>query len=359
VRRLAGLFASTRALLSRSGELPQIGDNDSGHVLAFRERGATEAGYLLPLGAALLRDRTLLAAPGARDAVEVLFLGGPGALEWLAAARPGPAPASASFPEAGFHVLRRGPFEAFVSCGPNGQRGIGGHSHNDKLSLELHVAGTLAVCDPGNPFYAAHPDLRNAFRATRAHATVTVDGLEQAPVPADRLFALPEAAGARLLAFDDGPGAARLAGEHRGFAAAGVVHARELALLEAGLAVTDRLSGRGGHAVELRWPLASPDARVRPATSAEAERLLGLARDARAPVRPDLTRVIEVPLGPAGRLLVAFDLPGRLAPELSVALRSPGYGELAPGAVIVAAGRLRLPAVLTTLFVLTEEGAPA
>jgi hypothetical protein len=355
-RRLAGLFSSTRALLARSGELPQIGDNDSGHALAFRQRGSTEGGYLLPLGAALLRDGGLLLRPGAADAVEVAFLFGPPALERLARARPGPAPASVSFPASGFHALRRGPFEAFVSCGPNGQRGIGGHSHNDKLALELHVAGRLVVSDPGNPFYAARAELRNAFRATRAHATVTVDGLEQAPVPTGRLFALPEAAAARLVSFDDaGPGA-RLAGEHRGFAAVGVVHAREVIATAAGLAVIDRLAGAGAHAVELRWPLASRDARVRAASRAEADAFARLARGLGISARPDPARVVEVPLGAAGRLAVGLDLPAPLEPELGVALRSPGYAELEPGAVIVAAGRLLLPAALVTLFVLTPEG---
>jgi hypothetical protein len=91
----------------------------------------------------------------------------------------------------------------------------------------------------------------------------------------------------------------------------------------------------------------------------EGARLARLALDAGVTAHPDLARLVEVPLGAAGVLLVALDLPGRLAPELSVALRSPGYGELEPGAVVVAAGRLRLPAVLTTLFLLTPKGAEA
>jgi hypothetical protein len=87
VSRLGGLFRAARALLASSGELAQIGDNDSGRVLALRERGPTEGGYLLPLGAALLRDPALLAGPGPGEAAEVAWLLGPGALRWLARAR--------------------------------------------------------------------------------------------------------------------------------------------------------------------------------------------------------------------------------------------------------------------------------
>jgi len=356
--RLAALFRAARGLSARSGELPQLGDNDSGHVLAVRQRGPTEGGHLLPLGAALFRDPELLAGPGPGDAAEVAWLLGPDALSWLARARPRRPPRSASFPHGGFHALRRGPFEVFVSCGPNGQRGIGGHSHNDKLAFELFVDGARGICDPGCPSYTSDPELRNAFRATRAHATVVVDGLEQAPFAPGRLFALPDAAGARLLAFESGLDAERFAGEHHGFSRAGVVHGREIAVLEGGVAVTDRLAGGGVHGVELRWPVVSPGARIRRATPGEAARLARLAAACHARAQLDVGRVVEVPLGAAGALLLAFALPGRLAPQLSPSLRSPGYGELADAAVALAAGRLRLPATFTTLFLhLEAEGS--
>ncbi|BDG01724.1 heparinase II/III family protein [Anaeromyxobacter oryzae] len=360
-RRLAGLFGATRALLSSSGELPQLGDNDSGHVLAVAARGATEGGYLLPLGAALLRDPSLLVRPGAGDAVEVAWLLGPAALEWVAGARPGPAPRSAVFRDGGFHALRRGPVEAFVSCGPNGQRGIGGHNHNDKLALELFVAGVRAVCDPGMPVYGRDPALRDAFRSTRAHATAVVDGLEQAPLVPGRIFALPEAAGARVVAFSSGEEADHLAGEHRGFVPrAGVVHRRELWAAEAGLVAVDRILGRGTHAIELRWPLASTRARLRRVTGAEAAALARLALLARLRRPVDPEHAVEVPLGGAGRLLVAFACPAGLVPELGPALRARGYGELEDASAILLAGPVACPAALATLFLHlpAEERSP-
>jgi hypothetical protein len=349
-RRLAALFRSTRALLSSSGEIPQIGDDDSGRVLALRARGLTEGGYLLPLGAALSLDPSLLVEPRARDAAEVAWLLGPRALDALARMRPGPRPGSASFPEGGFHALRRGRLEAVVSCGSNGQRGIGGHSHNDKLSFVLFAGGALAVCDPGSPSYTGDPELRNAFRATRAHATVVVDGLEQAPILPERLFALPDVSQARLVAFDpDGP-AAILIGEHRGFARAGVVHRREIAVFGRGVVVVDRLAGGGVHAVELRWPFAAPGATLRPLDAAEARAVERLARPARLRWPVDAARAVEVSLGAAGRLLVAFACPPGLVPEVGPSLRSPGYGRLADGSTAFLAGALTCPAALGTIL---------
>ncbi len=350
-RRLAALFSATRALLAASGEIPQIGDADAARVLALRDRAAADGGWLLPLGAALLRDPTLLAGPGPGDAVEVAWLLGPRALTALAAARPARRPRSASFPDGGFHVLRRGPFEAFLSCGANGQRGIGGHSHNDKLAVELFVDGALAVCDGGMPAATGDPELRDAFRSTRAHATLMVDGLEQAPLLPDRPFALPDVAQARLLAFEPGGPADRLAGEHRGFARAGVVHRREVLAADAGVAVLDRLAGPGLHRIELRWPFASPRARLRPLAPEEAIALDRLVRATRVRASVDIAHAVEVPHA-GRRLLVAFALPPGLVPEVAAGIRSPGYGQLADAAVALVAGEVRCPAAFATLFVL-------
>lgn len=350
-RRLHRLFAATRALLASDGTLPAIGDDDAPRVLALRDRPAGDARFLFPLGAALLRAPALLAEAGPGDAAEVAWLLGPDALARLAGEPGGPRPRSASFAAAGFHVLRRGPFEVFLSCGPNGQRGVGGHSHNDKLAVEVRVGGALAVCDPGSPAAGADPELRDAFRATRAHATVVVDGLEQAPLLAGRPDALPDVAAARLLAFEPGGAADRLVGEHRGFARAGVVHRREVVTAEAGVAILDRLAGGGVHRVELRWPFASPGARVRALADGEEGALDRLVQAARLRVRVDAGRVVEVPAGP-GRLLVAFALPAGLEVEVAAVVRSASYGTLADASAAVASGPVRCPATLATLLVL-------
>jgi hypothetical protein len=350
-RRLGRALATTRSLLARSGEVPQLGDADAGRVLALKERPATQAGWLLPFGAALLRDPRLLVEAGPGDAAEVAWLLGPGALASLAAARSGRRPRSASFSAGGFHVLRRGAFEAFLSCGANGQRGIGGHSHNDKLSFELFVDGALAICDGGTPTTGGDPELRDAFRSTRAHATLAVDGLEQAPLLPGRPFALPDVAAARLLSFEPGGPADRLVGEHRGFARAGVIHRRELHVTEAGVAVVDRLVGPGTHRVELRWPFAVPGARLRKLAAEEVDALDRLVRAARVRASVDAGHAVEVPLG-ARRLVVAFALPPGLLPETAAAIRSPGYGQLADTSAALVVGEVRCPAAFATLFVL-------
>ncbi len=77
----------------------------------------------------------------------------------------------------------------FISCGPNGQGGLGGHAHNDKLSFELAIGGVALVVDPGSPAYTSDPELRNEYRSTRRHNTFFARGCEQNPVT-HRLFYL-------------------------------------------------------------------------------------------------------------------------------------------------------------------------
>ncbi len=345
-RRLAAMYAASRALLAGTGELPQLGDQDSGRVLAFVERAALDGAYLLPLGAAVTGDPRLRVRPGTQDAEEALWLCGPSSVERLRRAPPGPAPVSAGFPQGGFHVLRRGGIEVAISCGRNGQAGIGGHSHNDKLAFELRLGGRLAVCDPGSPSYTPDPELRDRFRSTRAHATVTVDGREQAPIPPGQLFALPDAARATCLVLESADRHERFVGEHRGYARLGLVHRREVLLLDDALVVIDRLDGMGAHDVQLRFPFPSPDARLRRVRPLERAKLEALGAGTAALL--DLRHAVEIgPVASPLALLAVASLV-RLEALLESAAYSPGYAELAPASTAVFTGRLICPATLWT-----------
>ena len=355
-RRLCAMYRAARALLGEGGELPQIGDNDSGRVLSFRERPALDGAYLLPLGAALTGDATLRMRSGLAAAEEALWLCGPVIVERIACARPGPAPASTSFPDGGFHVLRRRRLEVAISCGRNGQAGVGGHSHNDKLAFELRVDGTLVVCDPGSPCYASEPEVRDAFRSTRAHATIEVDGAEQAPILPGRPFALPEAAGATALAFESTRRRERFVGEHRGYARLGVVHRRELLLLDHALVVADRLQGAGAHEVVLRFPFPTCEARLRPLSAAERGRLAGLGTDAGE--LSQLTHGVEVGARAAPLALLAVASAAHLAARIAASSYSRGYGEISPSCTAIFAGQVDCPATIVTAILPLTGGEP-
>lgn len=92
-------------------------------------------------------------------------------------------PVRRAFPEGGVYVLAAGEDHVVIDCGPVGLAGRGGHGHNDCLSFEAVLAGVRLITDSGAYVYSSHPEQRNAFRATAAHNTPRVDGIEQNRIP--------------------------------------------------------------------------------------------------------------------------------------------------------------------------------
>lgn len=78
----------------------------------------------------------------------------------------------------GIAVYRDDDFYLSVAFTDNGQNGLAGHSHNDKLSLELISDGKIILEDPGTYVYTANVNERNKFRSVTAHNTADV-GIEQ------------------------------------------------------------------------------------------------------------------------------------------------------------------------------------
>lgn len=54
-----------------------------------------------------------------------------------------------------------------------------GHTHNDKLSVEVMIDGNYITRDPGGYIYTAFLRGRDKFRSVNAHNTIRVDGYEQ------------------------------------------------------------------------------------------------------------------------------------------------------------------------------------
>ncbi len=64
--------------------------------------------------------------------------------------------------------------------GPLGMPPFCNHGHADALSITLSKQGEPILVDPGTYRYNGDPCFRRYFKSTRAHNTVTVDGLDQA-----------------------------------------------------------------------------------------------------------------------------------------------------------------------------------
>ena len=272
--RLTRMVEFTASVTYPNGQVPQIGDNDNGRFLklwpAFRESDG-DAVRSAECGMRNSEDhldhRHLLAAAAG------LGIGRPTAYETsaetilirgLAAGQAGDGPRSAchgsasraigltgtgtadtavahrssrcqGFRDFGLYILRRGRMFLVFRCGGVGQNGNGGHAHNDQLSFEFCVDGTPVIVDPGTYLYTPIPRLRNRFRSTSAHNTLSVDGREQNDWAGGRggLFHLADRAQARILHLADD----EIVAEHIGF---GVPHRRSVRITEETIAGEDR-----------------------------------------------------------------------------------------------------------------------
>jgi hypothetical protein len=223
--RLQAGEAFLQAFQDKTGRRPSIGDSDSGHAVA------------------------------------------PGISPARAAPHPGES-AIRTFAESGYTVIRTGNEVVLTfDHGPLGMPPFHNHGHADALSITLAKGGTPLLVDPGTYRYNGVPDWRAYFKGTRAHNTVTIDGLDQAvqetgfiwsrPFRTELVRNAPSAEGHGLTASHDGY--CRLKRPVR--------HQRTILFFDGiNFLVKDTFSGPGEHNFELNYHL-HPDARAEQGTA--------------------------------------------------------------------------------------------
>jgi hypothetical protein len=271
--RMARMAEFTIDVTRPDGRAVQIGDNDSGRFLKLLQRvpedpldhrhlvaalngivGRTDfetasgglesdvvSGLAFPRGAPPRQPARVHAAAGVR-------LGDAADWErWREADRSAPhrlerrfeAPGQSlggglelrGYPDFGLWLFRGRRLFLAVRCGPIGQNGNGGHSHNDQLSIELAIDGEDRVRDPGTYLYTPLPARRNEYRSVGSHFAPRVAGREPGRLDLG-LFRLGDEARAETLYF----GPQGFVGKHRGF---GAEVFRRVAILEDAILVTD------------------------------------------------------------------------------------------------------------------------
>ncbi len=189
--RLKKMFEFSLYCIKPNGRIPQIGDNDNGRFLTFSQRPVLDHAYLLSMAAVYFNDATFKLERFPFDEEAFWVLGKEGYEVWQQLPCRNAELSSRAFPNAGWYIMRHEDDYCFISCGPNGQDGNGGHAHNDKLSFELMMSGEDIIVDPGSYTYTPYPEERNKFRSTCYHNTIAFTGEEQ-NIITERIFTLPD-----------------------------------------------------------------------------------------------------------------------------------------------------------------------
>jgi uncharacterized heparinase superfamily protein len=150
-------------------------------------------------------------------------------------------------PAAGVVRLEAGPFVVIFSAAAPAPAWHPAHAHCDALSFELSAFGERVVCDTGTGGAAEAAGLA---RSTRAHATVLVNGAEQAELWGDdRIGGRPDVGLVRVT-----PDVC-VEGVCAGWSTPDVLHRRLLAIDAEGVRIEDRFDQPARHA-RLALPLA-------------------------------------------------------------------------------------------------------
>ena len=171
-----------------------------------------------------------------------------------------PASRNKAFHDAGLFIMSASAEPGEVRCladaGALGYLSIAAHGHADALAFTLSVGAEQLIVDTGTYAYHYDPKAREYFRGTRAHNTITVDGLSQSMAAGPFLWT--RKAAATVSGWTVSDNRATLEASHDGYRRLPdpVTHRRTLDLDAGVLTIDDALEGRSTHQIEWRLHLA-------------------------------------------------------------------------------------------------------
>lgn len=276
--RLAGACRFAADTTKPSGQMHQVGDNDSGRFFILDEDRPLEVRPLIRAGCGLFD--LPFAEPGDDQSVEARVVTAlAGGKRFPKALQPRPAVSSEprasaptppsrrlrvefpdpsaleglqalAWPGFGLFIWRNKRAYVAVRCGPIGQNGNGGHAHNDQLAVEIEVDGLAYARDPGSFVYTPDLNLRDAYRSIRAHFCPRHGDAEPARLVAP--FRLEDRAHARVLSF----GCDHFLGSQQGF---GVPVFRHLRFATSAIVIEDTIGTPADHAPTREDVVHSPE----------------------------------------------------------------------------------------------------
>ena len=236
--RLSAWAEHSLWLMDTEAKVPAIGDADDCRVIATTQ--AREPRYVASIVSAVASciGRPDLAPPRTDPSIRDVALG---SMEASSNRRTG----LRSFPTGGYSVIRgKGEAPAVLTFdhGPVGYLSIAAHGHADTLAVWLSIGNQPVFVDAGTYRYHSRRMLRNAFRDTAAHNTLTLRC--HASSRPSGLFNWDTKAKGRCMALQDRP-ITRVTAEHDGYVARfGLRHRRTVAFDGVSrIAITDELLG--------------------------------------------------------------------------------------------------------------------
>ena len=250
----ARLGHAARVLSDDGGRLPHLGDDDGGSLLPIAQRAPDDCRDSLAIAAALTGHTDLLIGSAPEELYWLLAHDHfSDAVARVTRSNVGVAIASTALPSTGYYVSRttRGD-HLVIDGGPHGYMNAG-HAHADALSLTFTRRHKPLLIDTGTGCYTIDAAMRDRFRSSAYHNTVTLDDRSQS-LPRGP-FHWAHVATTTVQRWHAGAHFDYFAGAHDGYAP--VVHQRHVLMLHDDLLIVlDTVDGDPGrHRAAVHWHL--------------------------------------------------------------------------------------------------------
>ncbi len=261
-KKLTQLLAHLMFITKPDNHTPFYGDDDGGRLAMLDERRVNDFRSTLATGAAVLyrADYKFVAGDATEETLWLLGAKGLKAFDELEAQMP--ARASVAFADSGHYVMRDGwttdANYLLLDCGAHGSLSYG-HAHADALGFELVARGRTLLVDPGTYTYTGSMEMRDHFRRSAAHNTLTIDG-ESSSVPGAGAFKWETAAQAKTNRWTSENRFDLFEGTHDGYTrlVQPATHLRKLLFLKNDYWIMrDRIEGAGAHRCDLHFHFAA------------------------------------------------------------------------------------------------------
>jgi len=169
------IASALSSLVDAKGYIPPIGDGDDGRVMKFDEEPYLNVNETLLIAGELTNKN--LSSVESKYSFRDWVLGKKKStfnikklnnIEYLN--------------DSGLIHLNNKNYDLWIDCGPTGlgKYGPGGHGHNDTCSLVFYFDGQPILHDPGWYSYFESDFIRDQFRSTLNHNTISINNEEQA-----------------------------------------------------------------------------------------------------------------------------------------------------------------------------------
>lgn len=255
--QLRSMARYTRACCVCKGRYIEFGDDDEGVILNLESRKQCYPEYVLALVSLEIGDGVRYAEDVACcETVDWLY-----SKEQVSDVQRLPLVANASiesYREGGVTVVRFDEGRAVLAF-DHGALGFGqlaAHGHADALSVQLFVDGEPVLIDPGTYIYNWDREMRDKFRSTRAHNTVSVSGKDQSEALGPFLWGRKASVSAFVL--EEREGCVVMSAEHDGYAP--VLTRRTVEVRNSKVVISDEVDVREHTMISWHFPFASVEA---------------------------------------------------------------------------------------------------